>query len=96
MPRISRDQLIRLQKKYHTDEAVGNLLGVTRQYVHQLRNALGVPVVSDRHGKRNGEIARLYATGTSGAKLARRFRISVSQVYRVLRDRHVPLRRPRA
>ena len=95
MPRISKTQLIKLQKRYHTDAAVGRLFGISRQAVHKLRRGLQVAPVADKHGRRDFEIARLYRQGRSGAWLARRWRLSVAQVYRILRAQAVALRRPR-
>jgi transposase len=95
MPRISKSQLIKLQKRYHSDQAVGELFGITRQAVQQLRRRLAVAPVAGRHTRRNAEIARLYASGSSGARLARRFRLSAVQVYRILKQEGVSLRKPR-
>jgi len=93
--RISRDQLLKLQKRYHTDQQIARLFGISRQAVHQIRSGYGIEPVADRHARRNAEIARAYRAGVSGARLARRHRMSVSQVYRVLAAQQVALRRPR-
>ena len=37
MPRITKSQLIKLQKKFKTDAAIGEQFGITRQAIHQLR-----------------------------------------------------------
>ena len=45
MPRIakiSKAELIRLQKKLHTDEAIGKKFGITRQAVHWNRKKYGI------------------------------------------------------
>ena len=84
MARISKGQLEKLQKKYATDEAVGNLFGISRQAVHQLREKYGIPPVKDRNCARDGEIRRLFGQGVAGAAIARRFRLSVSQTYRII------------
>jgi hypothetical protein len=85
MGRISKQQLIKLQAKYKTDDAIGNLFGITRQAVHQIRNKFGIGPLADKHADRNGEIAKAYKSGTPGTKLARKFKMSVSQVYRIIR-----------
>jgi hypothetical protein len=85
MTRISKQQLIKLQAKYKTDNAIGALFGITKQAVHQLRNKYGIAPIKDKHEERNNEIARAYTTGVPGTKLARRFKISVSQTYRIIR-----------
>jgi hypothetical protein len=85
MARISKQQLIKLQAKYKTDDAIGNLFGITRQAVHQLRNKYGICPLEDKHCERNQEIIRAYKAGLPGTKLAKKFRMSVSQVYRIIR-----------
>jgi DNA invertase Pin-like site-specific DNA recombinase len=85
MARISKQQLIKLQAKYKTDDAIGNLFGITRQAVHQLRNKYGICPLEDKHCERNQEISRAYKAGMPGTKLANKFRMSVSQVYRIIR-----------
>jgi len=76
---------MKLQAKYKTDEAIGTLFGITKQAVHQLRNKYGIPPVADKHEARNAEIARSHAGGTKGTEIAREFKISVSQAYRIIR-----------
>lgn len=85
MARISKQQLIKLQEKYKTDDAIGKLFGITRQAVHQLRNKYGIMPLEDKHEDRNNEISRSYKTGMPGTKLAKKFKISVSQAYRIIR-----------
>jgi hypothetical protein len=85
MARISKQQLIKLQAKYKTDDAIGNLFGITRQAVHQLRNKYSVGPLSDKHADRDAEIAQAYKSGMPGTKLSKKFKMSVSQVYRIIR-----------
>jgi DNA invertase Pin-like site-specific DNA recombinase len=85
MARISKQQLIKLQAKYKTDDAIGNLFGITRQAVHQLRNKYGITPLEDKHSERNQEIVRTYKAGMPGTKLAKKFKMSVSQAYRIIR-----------
>ena len=93
--RISNDQLLKLQRRYHTDQAIAQLFGISRQAVQQLRVRFGIVPVVRRHERRNAEIARAYRSGVSGARLARRYRLSVAQIYRILAAESVRLRRPR-
>jgi hypothetical protein len=85
MARISKQQLIKLQAKYKTDDAVGKLFGISKQAVHQLRNKYGIPIVADKHENRNSEILKAYAAGTAGTQLSKKLKLSVSQVYRIIR-----------
>jgi hypothetical protein len=84
MARISKDQLLKLQKKYKTDDSIGKLYGISRQAVHQLREKYGLEPVADKNSERDAEIVRQYKAGTAGTKLARRFKMSVSQAYRII------------
>lgn len=86
MAKISKQQLIKLQVKYKTDDAIGSLFGITRQAVHQLRNKYGIGPLAEKHADRNAEITRAYKTGLPGTKLSKKFKMSVSQVYRVIRE----------
>ncbi len=90
MARIGKQQLIKLQAKYKTDDAIGSLFGITRQAVHQLRVKYGVGAIEDKHADRNAEMARAYKSGLPGTKLAKKFKISVSQTYRIIREEEPP------
>jgi hypothetical protein len=84
MARISKGQLEKLQKKYKTDEAIGKLYGISRQAIHQLRTKYGIDPVPNKQGDRNREILRQYERGLSGIKLAKEFKLSTSQAYRII------------
>jgi DNA invertase Pin-like site-specific DNA recombinase len=84
MARISKGQLEKLQKKYKTDEAIGKLFGISRQAVHQLRTKYGIDFVAEKHAERNDEIIKMYQQGVSGTRLAKKFKLSISQAYRVI------------
>jgi hypothetical protein len=84
MARISKSQLEKLQKKYNTDEAIGKLFSISRQAVHQLREKYGIGPVGDKHRERNVGIRTMYGQGTSGIALANKFRLSISQTYRII------------
>jgi len=86
MAKISKSQLIKLQGKYITDQAIGKLFSITRQAVHQLRNKYDIPAIDEKHGARNADIVKAFNKGMPAAKIAQKFKISVSQTYRVIRD----------
>ena len=86
MPRISKTELIRLQKTLVTDEAIGNKFGVTRQAIHQMRQIYGIPSSYAGHAERNEKIVTLYTKGTSGIAIAEKFKLSIPQVYRIIND----------
>ena len=84
MARIGKNQLEKLQKKYKTDEAIGKLYGISRQAVHQLRVKYGIAPIDEKNRGRDEEILRLFKSGVAGTKIARKFRLSVSQTYRII------------
>jgi DNA invertase Pin-like site-specific DNA recombinase len=84
MARISKGQMEKLQKKYQTDEGIGKLFGISRQAVHQLRTKYGIEPVTEKHADRNHDIVKQYQQGVSGTKLARKFKLSISQAYRII------------
>jgi DNA invertase Pin-like site-specific DNA recombinase len=86
MAKISKNQLIKLQTKYITDNEIGKLFGITRQAVHQLRNKYGIPPVDEKNKLRDQEIVRSFNKGISAIKISKKFDISVSQTYRIIRD----------
>lgn len=82
--RISKSQLQKLQKKYKTDEAIGELFGISRQAVHYLRKKYGIISVEKKNEKRNKTIIEEYKNGISGTKLARKYKLSLTQTYRII------------
>ena len=84
MARISKGQLEKLQKKYKTDDGIGKLFRISRQAVHQLRVKYGIDPVENKNTARNQEIIKQYRQGLSGIKLARKFKLSISQTYRII------------
>ena len=81
MPRISKSELARLLKQYGDDTAVAKKLKVTRQRIHQIRSAYGLP--SSRAGidERNEKIIALFKKGTSRVELVKKFKLSYTQIF---------------
>lgn len=84
MSRISKAQLIKLQKQLRTDAAIGEQFGITRQAIHQLRRKYGIDSSIAENDQRNAEIVKLYKSGTSGTALSKKYKLSVSQTYRII------------
>jgi DNA-directed RNA polymerase specialized sigma subunit len=84
MARISKSELIRLQKKLKTDDAIGKRYGITRQAVHQLRKKYGIESVVANNAERNKKIVALYKSGKPGTAVAKKFGMSISQAYRII------------
>ena len=86
MARITKAQLVRLQKKFKTDAKIGEQFGITRQAVHQLRKIYAIESVIAKNSERNEDIIELYENGTSGTDLAKKFKLSISQTYRIINE----------
>lgn len=86
MARISKSQLIKLQKKLKTDAKIGEQFGISRQAVHQLRKKYGIESVIAKNVERNQKIVQAYKSGTSGTALAKKFKLSISQTYRIINE----------
>ena len=88
MTRISKIQLIKLQKKLGTDNAIGKKLGITRQAVHKMRQKYGIESLLTNNPERDKEIRRLKKAGTPAATLCRKYNLTISQVYRIVREQN--------
>lgn len=86
MARITKAQLIRLQKRFKTDAKIGEQFGITRQAVHQLRKKYGIESVIAKNAERNEKIVEMYESGVSGTTLAKKFKLSISQTYRIINE----------
>lgn len=84
MARITRSQLVRLQKKLKTDAAIGKEFGITRQAVHQIRKKYGISSNLINNPDRNDEIYNSYKEGLPVAKIMKKFKLSPSQTYRII------------
>jgi DNA-directed RNA polymerase specialized sigma subunit len=84
MAKLSKTQLVALQKKLGTDQAIGDKVGVTRQAIHQLRNKYGIDSLIAKNAERNKQIVSLYKGGKTGTDISKKFDLSVSQTYRII------------
>lgn len=84
MAKVSKSQLVALQKKLTTDEAIGKKFGVTRQAIHQIRKKYGIASSFAKNPERNRKIIALYKKGTPVTALAKKTGLSVSQTYRII------------
>lgn len=85
MARISKDELVELQGTLKTDAKIGAKFGISRQAVHQLRQKYGLEYNKDKFQERDQEVMAMYSSGKSGIKISKEIRISISQVYRILK-----------
>jgi len=86
MARITKSELIKLQKKFKTDARIGEEFDITRQAVHQLRKKYGIESVIAKNDERNQKIVKAYESGSSGTALSKKFDLSVSQTYRIINE----------
>jgi len=84
MARISKSELIRLQKTMKTDQAIGKKYHITRQAIHQLRKKYGINSRYAKNPQRNAAVVSLYRKGTTGTVIAKKMGLSVSQTYRII------------
>lgn len=85
----SKQQLLKLQNKFGTDEKIGLQFAISRQAVHQARKRFGIPsAFYDRMMDKHMHIMHDYEWIESSVKeLARKHRISLSHCYRILKKR---------
>ncbi len=86
MARISKAELTRLQKKFKTDARIGEEFGITRQAVHQLRKKYGIESRTAGNPDRNKEMVALRDAGQSVEAIAKKFKLSIPQTYRILKE----------
>lgn len=86
MPRFSKAELIRLRKKFKTDAAIGRKFKITRQYVYRMRKGYDIPAGLADTGGRNEKIIALFKKGMFGRAIAKKFGLSYSMIYRIIRN----------
>lgn len=83
--RISKNQLIKLQKKYRTDQAIAALYGLTRQAVHRMRKMYGIAPAAEKTNQRDMDIMNLHKRGISVSRISDKYGLSNAHVYRIIR-----------
>lgn len=86
MAKISKTDLIRLQKKLKTDAAIGEEFGITRQAIHQLRKKYGIESRIAGNKERNAEIIQMRDEDKSVEAIAKKYDLSIPQTYRIIKD----------
>ncbi len=92
MARISKSELIRLQKKFKTDARIGEEFGITRQAVHQLRKKYGIESRTAGNPERNKEMVALRDSGHSVEAIAKKYKLSIPQTYRILKETAIAMK----
>lgn len=86
MARISKAELVRLQKKFKTDARIGEEFGITRQAVHQLRKKYSIDSRTASNPDRNKEMVEMRESGQSVEAIAKKYKLSIPQTYRILKE----------
>jgi DNA invertase Pin-like site-specific DNA recombinase len=81
----TQKQLLSLQKKFKTDNAIGMQYGVTGSTVLRWRKKYGIKSLREFRETRNYQIKKLFKAGLSAVELAVKFKLSTSTVQRVTR-----------
>jgi hypothetical protein len=85
MSPISKNELLRLQKKYGNDVEVGKKLGVTRQRIYHIRTKYGIPSTRADHSKRDDKLFAMREKGATFQVLSDKFGIARSNAYYIWR-----------
>jgi hypothetical protein len=81
MPHISKEEFITLQQDLITDAAISRYLKISRQRVHQIRLALGLPSSRENNQARNAQIIAMYKSGSSMKEIATKFNLHEMGIY---------------
>ena len=84
MSRISKAELIKLQKALKTDERIAKKFRITRQAVQLMRKKYGIDSRLAKNPQRNRKMKAMYKTGKTGIEIAKKFGLSKAQTYRVI------------
>jgi len=84
MARISKQELLKLQKILKTDKAIGAEFNITRQAVFQLRIKYGIPAVQGRNDKRDAKILDLHKLGKTCTAIAKKMNLSYGRIYCII------------
>jgi DNA invertase Pin-like site-specific DNA recombinase len=83
MPRVSKEELIKLQKTLQTDVAIAKKLGMCPSSVYKMRKTFAITSRFSVNITRNAQIIELYSKGTIGDIIADKFGITPSMVSKI-------------
>lgn len=86
LSKLDKNYFLTLKKDLKSDARLAEKLNCTRQHVARLRKKFGLPNTRKGIQKRNEEILRLHKEMIPGIDIARAFHLSVSYVYRIIRE----------
>jgi hypothetical protein len=79
----TQEQLLSLQKKLKTDQAIGECFGVSRQVVFLWRKKYGIRSLRELIEARNYQIQKLYQAGLTNFELVNKFKLSLTTICRI-------------
>jgi Mor family transcriptional regulator len=85
MSRISKVELIKLQKALKTDERIARKFKITRQAVQLMRKKYGIESRLALNPQRDKKMRAMHKTGKTGMEIAKKFGMSLSHTYRVIK-----------
>ncbi len=85
MAKVTKEQLLKLQKTLITDRAIGQKFGVSRQAIHQLREKYEIKANTAKNKERDEKIVKLSWKGTKASDIAKSVGVSISQIYRIIK-----------
>jgi hypothetical protein len=85
--RISKNDLLKLQKTLKTDAGIGAKFGISRQAVHQIRLKYGIKANTLKNAGRNDTIVKRYIKGVPVTVIAGQSDLSIAQVYRIIQNK---------
>jgi DNA-directed RNA polymerase specialized sigma subunit len=87
-PKLNPDVVRQKIRDKWTDQAIGAIFGISRQAIYQFRKKSSIPKVAGRLEKRNKGIRKMRASGNNLADIAKKYRLSLSQVHRIVKGFH--------
>ena len=84
MLKLSKTELLKLQKTLKTDAAIGRKLGIPRQYIHKIRTGYGIASSYAGNAERNEKIIALYKEGMTGTAIAEKVGLGSPMVYTII------------
>ncbi len=92
-PRFTEKELLRLQKKFKTDRAIGKKLGLKDSCVYSWRHKYGIPAIVPNNIKRNSKIISMAKRGMTGTAISKKIGVSVNQTCKIIRIGGIKLKK---
>ena len=86
LSKLSRNDFLTLRKTFKSDVRLAKRLDCSRQHVARLRKKFGVPNTRGKIQERNEKILMSYKSRVSGIDIAKKFHLSIPQIYKIIRD----------